>query len=59
MRAGHVDAGKSTLIGRLLHELGLLNERQHNVNAREAEKIGKGSFAFAWEMDGTAEERAR
>lgn len=56
---GHVDAGKSTLMGRLLYELGLLDERKRLANERESNKTGKGSFAWAWEMDGTAEERAR
>ena len=26
--AGHVDAGKSTLVGNLLHQIGLVNTRQ-------------------------------
>jgi len=56
---GHVDAGKSTLMGRLLYELGLVDERKRMQNDRESNRIGKGSFTWAWEMDGTAEERAR
>lgn len=56
---GHVDAGKSTLMGRLLYELGLLDERKRLANERESNKMGKGSFTWAWEMDGTIEERAR
>lgn len=57
--SGHVDAGKSTLMGRLLYELGLLEERKRLQNERESNKIGKGSFSWAWEMDGTLEERQR
>lgn len=57
--AGHVDAGKSTLMGRLLYELGLIEERKHMQNERESNKMGKGSFSWAWEMDGTIEERQR
>ncbi|KAI5124791.1 hypothetical protein M0805_005425 [Coniferiporia weirii] len=56
---GHVDAGKSTLMGRLLYELGLLDERKRLANERESNKMGKGSFTWAWEMDGTLEERSR
>ncbi|OCB90856.1 hypothetical protein A7U60_g1880 [Sanghuangporus baumii] len=56
---GHVDAGKSTLMGRLLYELGLLDERKRLANERESNKMGKGSFTWAWEMDGTIEERER
>ncbi|KAK4699995.1 elongation factor 1 alpha-like protein, partial [Phenoliferia sp. Uapishka_3] len=56
---GHVDAGKSTLMGRLLHELGVLSDRALQSNQRQSEKIGKGSFAYAWTLDATDEERER
>ncbi|KAJ3036495.1 HBS1-like protein, partial [Rhizophlyctis rosea] len=56
---GHVDAGKSTLVGQLLYRLGKVDERQMKKFEREAEKIGKGSFAYAWVMDETDEERNR
>ncbi|KLO07490.1 EF Tu GTP binding domain-containing protein, partial [Schizopora paradoxa] len=46
-------------MGRLLYELGLVDERKRMQNERESNRIGKGSFTWAWEMDGTAEERAR
>ncbi|EJD01255.1 EF Tu GTP binding domain-containing protein [Fomitiporia mediterranea MF3/22] len=46
-------------MGRLLYELGLLDERKRLANERESNKMGKGSFTWAWEMDGTLEERAR
>lgn len=54
-----MDAGKSTLMGRLLYELGVLDERRKVANERDSNKIGKGSFSWAWAMDGTIEERAR
>ena len=57
--AGHVDAGKSTLMGRLLVELGEVTERAAANNKRQSEKIGKGSFAFAWQFDAMPEERER
>ncbi|KAJ1829847.1 hypothetical protein LPJ73_008402, partial [Coemansia sp. RSA 2703] len=56
---GHVDAGKSTLMGHLLYALGQVNERTMRKFERDAEKIGKGSFAYAWVLDETDEERAR
>ncbi|KAJ2854180.1 hypothetical protein J3B02_002800 [Coemansia erecta] len=56
---GHVDAGKSTLMGHLLYALGQVNERTMKKFERDSEKIGKGSFAFAWVLDETEEERTR
>jgi elongation factor 1 alpha-like protein len=56
---GHVDAGKSTLMGRLLYELGRVDEKTRIANERGSNKIGKGSFSWAWELDGTSEERER
>ncbi|KDN43787.1 hypothetical protein K437DRAFT_225393 [Tilletiaria anomala UBC 951] len=56
---GHVDAGKSTMMGRLLFELGTLSEREHVQNERSSQKLGKGSFAYAWALDSSEEERAR
>lgn len=56
---GHVDAGKSTLMGRMLAELGEMSERAVNNNQRQSEKMGKGSFAYAWAFDALPEERAR
>lgn len=57
--AGHVDAGKSTLMGRLLYELGVLSEKEKMANERGSEKMGKSSFQYAWALDGTVEERER
>lgn len=56
---GHVDAGKSTLMGRLLYELGRVDEKKRIANERGSSKIGKSSFSWAWELDGTTEERER
>ncbi|GIC84754.1 putative translation elongation factor EF-1 subunit [Aspergillus udagawae] len=56
---GHVDAGKSTLMGRLLADLKAVDQRTLEKYQREAEKIGKGSFALAWVLDQGTEERAR
>lgn len=57
--AGHVDAGKSTLMGRLLYEVGELSEKERTANERGSQKIGKGSFAFAWGLDALGDERDR
>ena len=59
MGAGHVDAGKSTMMGRLLYELGRVDEKRRVANERGSAKMGKSSFSWAWELDGTQEERER
>ena len=56
---GHVDHGKSTLVGRLLYESGAVDEHVIEMYRKEAEAIGKGGFEFAYVMDNLAEERAR
>ena len=56
---GHVDAGKSTLMGRLLLDLKFVEERTVDKYRRLAEKTGKQSFALAWVMDQRSEERDR
>jgi len=56
---GHVDAGKSTTTGRLIFELGGIPEREMQKLRDEAKVLGKDSFAFAFYMDRTKEERAR
>ena len=56
---GHVDAGKSTLVGRLLYEHGEISEQTIKNLKAEAEKIGKATFEFAFVMDQLKEERER
>jgi elongation factor 1-alpha len=56
---GHVDAGKSTTTGHLLFELGGLSDRELTKLKAEANAVGKGSFAFAFYMDKSKDERAR
>lgn len=56
---GHVDAGKSTLMGRLLLETGALTAKDASKHEHESSKAGKSSFWLAWALDATAEERAR
>ena len=54
-----MDAGKSTLVGHLLYLLGEVDSRTMKKYEHESNKIGKGSFAFAWVLDATEEERSR
>ncbi|KAJ0168273.1 HBS1-like protein [Colletotrichum tanaceti] len=56
---GHVDAGKSTLMGRLLLELKYIEQHLIDRYRRQGEKMGKSSFALAWVMDQREEERER
>ncbi|XP_032825109.2 HBS1-like protein isoform X2 [Petromyzon marinus] len=56
---GHVDAGKSTLMGHLLYLLGNVNKRAMHKYEQESKKAGKASFAYAWVLDETGEERER
>jgi elongation factor 1 alpha-like protein len=56
---GHVDAGKSTLMGRLLYELKVVDDRAVHRAKRDSAAAGKGSFAWAWMLDERPEERAR
>ncbi|XP_074540865.1 HBS1-like protein isoform X2 [Halichoeres trimaculatus] len=56
---GHVDAGKSTLMGHLLYRLGNVNKRTMHKYEQESKKAGKASFAYAWVLDETGEERDR
>jgi elongation factor 1 alpha-like protein len=56
---GHVDAGKSTLMGRLLYDLKVVDQRTIDKYRKEAEKMGKSSFALAWVLDQGTEERSR
>merc|ERR1711935_283177 len=56
---GHVDSGKPTTTGRLLFELGGIPEREMQKLKEEADRIGKGSFAFAFYMDTQKDERER
>lgn len=46
-------------MGRLLYDLKVIDQRSVDKLKKEAENIGKSSFALAWVMDQTSEERSR
>lgn len=56
---GHVDAGKSTVVGRLLFDSGAVSEQEMTKLRAEAEKNAKVGFEFAYIMDKVKEERER
>ena len=56
---GHVDHGKSTSVGRLLLETGVIEQHLIDKYRKEAEERGKGGFELAYVMDNLKEERER
>ncbi|CAD8090962.1 unnamed protein product [Paramecium primaurelia] len=56
---GHVDSGKSTTTGHLIYKLGGIDERTIKKFEDEANKLGKGSFKYAWVLDNLKAERER
>jgi len=59
MTAGHVDAGKSTLIGRILYDTGAIREEEMRKLKELATELKKETFEFAFVMDTVKEERER
>jgi elongation factor 1-alpha len=57
--AGHVDHGKSTLLGRLLYDSGSLSELELRKLKELAKELKKETFEFAFVMDKLKEERER
>jgi elongation factor 1-alpha len=57
--SGHVDHGKSTLIGRLLYDSGSLDENELRKLKEKAKELKKETFEFAFVMDKLKEERER
>lgn len=56
---GHVDAGKSTLLGHLLFKVGCVSQRTMEKLGLEAAEMGKTSFKFAFVSDKLKAERER
>lgn len=59
MTSGHVDHGKSTLIGRLLFDTGAIREDEMRKLKETATEMKKETFEFAFAMDTSKEERER
>ena len=56
---GHVDHGKSTLVGRLLMDRGFIDEKTIKEAEEAAKKLGKDSEKYAFLLDRLKEERER
>src|SRR4030065_2740658 len=57
---GHVDNGKSTIVGHLLVDMGIIDQRTIDSFAKESEETGKGdTFKYAWVLDSIKDERER
>ncbi|MAG78340.1 translation elongation factor EF-1 subunit alpha [archaeon] len=56
---GHVDHGKSTTVGRLFYDSGVIDEQTMRKLKEKAAELGKAGFEFAFVMDNLKEERER
>lgn len=59
MTAGHVDSGKSTLLGRLLYDSGTIREEEMRKLKDIAKELKKETWEFAYAVDTVKEERER
>ncbi len=59
MTAGHVDSGKSTLLGRLLFDSGALREEEMRKLRDMAKELKRETWEYAYAVDTTKEERSR
>ncbi|XP_034044924.1 elongation factor 1-alpha, somatic form-like [Thalassophryne amazonica] len=56
---GHVDSGKSTTTGHLIYKCGGIDKRMIEKYEKEAARMGKASFKYAWVLDKLKVERER
>ena len=56
---GHVDHGKSTTVGRLFYDAGVIDEQTMKKLKEKAQELGKAGFEFAFIMDNLKEEGER
>ena len=59
MTVGHVDSGKSTILGHFMKQCGGIDERQMATLEKDAAGLGKSSFKYAFLLDTTKLERER
>lgn len=56
---GHVDSGKSTICGRILVDLNLVDERTLEKYKQQSEETNRASWYLSWCMDLNPEEREK
>ncbi|MBS3113451.1 translation elongation factor EF-1 subunit alpha [Candidatus Woesearchaeota archaeon] len=56
---GHVDHGKSTTVGRIMFDSGIVTEQEMRKLKERAAELGKSGFEFAYVMDNLKEEQER
>lgn len=56
---GHVDAGKSTMGGQILHLTGMVDKRTLEKYEKEAKDAGRETWYLSWALDSTPQERAK
>ncbi len=56
---GHIDHGKSTTVGRLLYDTGVITDRDIQRYRELTQQLNRPTFEFAFVMDSLKEERER
>lgn len=56
---GHVDAGKSTISGQIMLQMGMIDEREIAKYRQEAKEKNRDSWWLAYVMDSGEEEKAK
>ncbi|EME25950.1 eukaryotic translation elongation factor 1 alpha (eEF-1a) [Galdieria sulphuraria] len=56
---GHVDVGKSTFLGHILHLTGNIDERMLRKLKKESSDSGRSDLSYAWVLDDQEAERER
>ena len=57
---GHVDNGKSTIVGHLMVDMGVIDQRRLLAHMQRNQATGKGdTFKYAWVLDSIKDERDR
>jgi len=56
---GHVDAGKSTISGQIMYQMGMIDDREIDKYKKEAIQKNRDSWWLAYVMDVGDEEKAK